>query len=56
MKKRLGIMILPLVIASCGASTTSSSSFKVRMHGIHSPPPELKDQLHRKAKFTYLRE
>lgn len=39
MKTLLGIMILPLVIASCGATTTGSSSFKVRMHGIHSPPP-----------------
>ena len=39
MKTFFGIIILPLVIASCGATTTSSSSFKVRMHGIHSPPP-----------------
>ena len=39
MKTFLCIAMAALVTASCGASTTSSSSFKVRMHGIHSPPP-----------------
>ena len=27
-----------LAASSCGISTTSTSSFKVRMHGIYSPP------------------
>lgn len=31
--------VLMMALSSCGASTTSSSSFKIRMHGIHSPPP-----------------
>jgi hypothetical protein len=40
MKKILIPVVLgTLGFASCGASTTSTSSFKVRMHGIHSPPP-----------------
>jgi hypothetical protein len=32
------LMFLAFSLASCGISTTSTSSFKVRMHGIYSPP------------------
>lgn len=39
MKCFLGIVALASLLGSCGAATTTSSSFKVRMHGIHSPPP-----------------
>ena len=39
MTKFFSIMTLAIVTSSCGAATTSSSSFKVRMHGIHAPPP-----------------
>jgi hypothetical protein len=39
MKRLLNLILLAGLVNSCGVSTTTSSSFKVRMHGIHSPPP-----------------
>ena len=39
MKKFALLVAIASVTASCGATTSSTSSFKVRMHGIHSPPP-----------------
>lgn len=39
MKCLLNLILLAGFVSSCGVSTTTSSSFKVRMHGIHSPPP-----------------
>lgn len=30
--------VFGVMVVSCGATTTSSSSFKVRMHGIYAPP------------------
>ena len=39
MKTFAVLLLSVLTTSSCGVSTTSSSSFKVRMHGIHSPPP-----------------
>jgi len=32
------LALLAMGIASCGVTATSTSSFKVRMHGIYSPP------------------
>ena len=34
----LSVMALGSLISGCGLSTTSTSSFKVRMHGIYTPP------------------
>lgn len=40
-KKASGLFVLGVlltILTGCGATTTSSSSFKVRMHGVYSPP------------------
>lgn len=36
--RHLPLVAISSIFASCGVTTTSSSSFKVRMHGIYSPP------------------
>ena len=36
--KFLTLSTVALFLAGCGVTTTSASSFKVRMHGIYSPP------------------
>ncbi len=35
---RVFLSSLAMVLTSCGVTTTSKSSLKVRMHGIYSPP------------------
>jgi hypothetical protein len=38
MVRHFTIYAISLLLSACGVSTSSTSSFKVRMHGIYSPP------------------